>query len=154
MPAPPLLTLMQLLAIRLSPQAGKSLVIPRTRGRETRSRYASSMLIATHHGRNDAATDDVNMKMKHFLPAALAGVDHSTKTIVQSLFFCQLGCQQQHIAEQGGMGIFGLHQRSQMKLGDQHEVHRRDRMDVMKGEQLIVFIHLATRNFTACDFAK
>src|SRR5450759_3017251 len=94
------------------------------------------------------------MKMKHFLPAALAGVDHSTKTIVQSLFFCQLGCQQQHLAEQGGMGIFGLHQRSQMKLGDQHEVHRCDRVDVMKGEQLIVFIHLAARNFTVCNFTK
>src|SRR5450631_17957 len=51
-------------------------------------------LIAPHHGWNDAATDDVNMKMKHFLPATLAGVDHSAETMIQSLFFCQPGRQQ------------------------------------------------------------
>src|SRR3989338_4954848 len=41
-----------------------------------------------------------------------------------------------------------------MQLRDHHEMYWRDRVDVVKRQQLVVFVHLAAGNFAACDFAK
>src|SRR5574340_641119 len=96
----------------------------------------------------------MHMKMRHFLPAALAGVDHGTEAVFQTLIARQFGSHHQHLAEQGGMAIPGLGQRSQMQLRDQHEMHRRDRVDVVERQQLVVLIHLAAGNLAAHYFAE
>jgi hypothetical protein len=41
-----------------------------------------------------------------------------------------------------------------VQLGDQHDVHLRDWVDVVEGKQLTVIIHLSARDFTANYLAK
>lgn len=81
-----------------------------------------------------SATHNVNMQMPHFLPAAFARIDHGAKAIGQSLLSGQSGCQHQHRAQQSHMLLVCLHQRNNVLLGYQHEMHGGCRVDVMEGD--------------------
>src|SRR5664279_3864394 len=52
------------------------------------------------------------------------------------------------------MLFLSLQQRDQMQLGNKHEVYRGDRVDVVEGQHVGVFIHFFARNLAAHDLAE
>ena len=100
----------------------------------------------------------MHMKVVDFLAAFGAGVDHHAKAAfrigVAALLLRQPGCERKHVAQQGA--VFGLHLgHGRDVLFRQHqEVDGRTRMDVMKGKDLVVLLHLARGNLAGNDFAE
>src|SRR5471030_1562941 len=47
-----------------------------------------------------------------------------------------------------------IHQRGNVRLGDDHEVHRCHRVDVVERENVLVLVHLFARNLALDDFAE
>jgi hypothetical protein len=52
------------------------------------------------------------------------------------------------------MLFFCLQQGNHMLFGYQHKMYRRNRINVMKGENFIVLVHFAAWYFAARNFAK
>src|SRR5512139_802831 len=101
-----------------------------------------------------AAAEYVNVKMEHFLAAAASGVDQRLEAGVESLFFRQARCQQQHPAELRLVRGRAVGQRRDVQLRNDQEVDARKRMDVVKRQHLVVFVDLAARDVAGDDLAE
>src|SRR5574340_2257 len=104
--------------------------------------------------RNAFAADYMDMQMEHVLPTAAASIDHSANPVGQTLLLRQLRRKQQRSEERAVVALVAVRQRIHMLLGDDHEVHPRDRVDVVKRQHLVIFVHLPAGNFTGHDFAE
>ena len=102
--------------------------------------------------------DHVHVQMVHLLPALFPGIDLHPKAPgrigVAALLRRQLGGKGEDAAQQSGIGWLGVRQRSDVALRDDQKMHRGPRGDVVKGQQLFVFIHFAAGDVARSDFAK
>lgn len=100
----------------------------------------------------------MQMKMVDFLPTFKPRVYHDAKTTVRIRIAALLQCQfwrQRHHAPKYSCVICGdLRHRRDMPLGDHQEVDRRPRFDVVKDEDLFIFIDSLRRDLTRGDFAE
>ena len=98
------------------------------------------------------------MHVVNLLAALFAGVGDQPKTTlgigIHALLQRQLGHQHHHAAQHGGVLRLGLGQRGNVGFGNDEEMHRRPRVDVVEREQLFVFIDFFAGNFPRDDFAK
>src|ERR1700690_1560020 len=92
--------------------------------------------------------------MKHFLSATAPGVDQGLKAGFQPLLFGQSGCKRQHPAEQLLMFRPAIRERWNMDLGDEHEMHTCEGVDVVKSQNFIVFIHFLARHLPGNNLAE
>ena len=98
------------------------------------------------------------MQMRHLLPAMRTGIDHHPKAAVRirlaALFQRQFGRQRHDLAHQRGIVCAQLRHGGNVALGDHQKMHRRPRSNVMKGEDVVIFVHLAGGNLPGGNFAK
>ena len=92
--------------------------------------------------------------MKNILPSHAPGIDDGAEPVRRSLLGCQPVCKQQHLPQHLLVAFIDLRQRVDVLLRNQHEVHRRHRVDVVECQDLVVLVHLAAGDFTPDDLAE
>ena len=98
------------------------------------------------------------MQMVNLLSTLGAGVGNQPKTTlrvgVHALLQGQFGGEQQHAPQQRLVLGADLRHGRNVQFGDDEEMDRRPRVDVMEGKNLFVFIDFFARNLAGNDFAK
>ena len=118
-------------------------------------RLASIELLGNRFANGAArGTPDMDVKMIHLLPAGLSVVDYDTKTVAKALLSGQFAHRAEQMAQQRLVAQIGIEQIDQMPLGHHEKVHWRGGVDVMEGEDVLVFINLAAWDFAANNTAK
>ena len=88
----------------------------------------------------------MHVKVKHLLPAFLAVVGEDSESALarqlQALLRRKLGSQHQHFTKQWRMLRIDEHQGLNVIFGNQQKMHRRPRIDVVKGVDILVFVDL------------
>lgn len=104
------------------------------------------------------ATHHVDMQVVHLLATLCAGIDHHAKTAfwirVAALLQRQLRRQRHDAPQQCLIGLRDMRHRDDVLFRHDQKVHRCCRMDIVKGEKFIVFIHLAAGDLTCSDLAE
>jgi len=110
---------------------------------------------ASAHRSHRPSAEDVEMEVEHDLSARLATVDDLPVACVgDALLARQPGGDDQHPAEQTGVLAGRVIEGRQMILGDHQEVDRRDGVDIVERQQLVVLEELLARDLTGYDLAK
>ena len=94
------------------------------------------------------------MQMIHLLLPDPPAVDDCPETVRGTRLAGQAARHGQHLPEGGVVLHPGLIQSRHVRLGDDQEVHRGDRADVMKSEDLFILVQLAGRNRPRDDLAE
>src|SRR5688572_855179 len=94
------------------------------------------------------------MQMIHVLPADPAGVHDGAEAVRGPLLAREPPGEREHVPQHRGIGLAALGERVDVALGDDHEVHRRLRVDVVEGEHLGVLVDLAARDLAFDDLAE
>ena len=98
------------------------------------------------------------MQMVNLLSALGAGVGDKPKTTlgvgVHALLQGQFGGEQQHAPQQRLVLGADLRHGRNVQFGDDEEMDRRPRVDVVEGKNLFVFIDFFARDLAGNDFAK
>ena len=101
---------------------------------------------------------DMPLQVVDLLPALPTCVDHQSKAAIRirlaPFLLGQAWGQHHHAPHQTLMLIFQLGHGNDVLFGHQQEMHGRPRMDVVKSQQFVVFVDLATRNGPGNDLAK
>ncbi len=100
------------------------------------------------------AADDVDVQMIHVLPADPPGVHDGAEASGEPCSRARRPAMREHPAQHRAHGVRRLGERVDMLLGDDHEVHRRQRVDVVEGEHVVVLVHLAAGNLALHDLAE
>ena len=101
-----------------------------------------------------AAAEQVEVEMVDGLAAIAAAVDDDSIAAIEFLFRSDLAYDEHHVSEQGGIrGIDGRQGRDRF-LGDNEDVHRRLRRDVVKGEAKVVLMNDLCRDLLVDDTLK
>src|SRR4029077_2333305 len=101
-----------------------------------------------------AAAEEVQVQMKNRLARAGAVVEHSAIPREQEEFLGQLARRHLQLAEQRLVARLGVVQRGEMFLRAKENVRRRLRVDVFKGEHVVILIDELRGNLFRRDFAK
>ena len=80
------------------------------------------------------------MQVIYGLAAVFARVDHGAKSLCQPLRGCQFSGDREHIAEQGRMLAGCVRERLQVEAGYDEKVDGGLRMEVGKGDYLIILV--------------
>ena len=100
----------------------------------------------------------MHVQVQHLLPALPAVVDDDSESALtlklQALFRRKPGSQHQYFTKQWRIALIHKHQRLDVLFRDQQKMHRRPRVDVVEGEDVIVFEELFRRDFAGGDFAE
>ena len=100
----------------------------------------------------------MNMQVMYFLTTFCTGICNDAKAAfwvrLAPLLNGKSGCQHHHSAKQGSMLRLDLRHRQDMRFRNDQEMNRCPGIDVMKGENFIVFINLAAWNGARSYFAK
>src|SRR5690348_8148849 len=98
----------------------------------------------------------MHVQVEHGLSAAGIAVDHAAIAVFGKAFALGvLRRRQQQLADQWRLGFAAVVQgRQRFVLGDEQHVHRRLRMDVAKGEDVVVFVHHVGGNLAADDLVE
>jgi len=98
------------------------------------------------------------MQMVNLLSTLGAGVGNQPKTTlrvgVHALLQGQFGGEQQHAPQQRLVLGADLRHGRNVQFGDDEEMDRRPRVDIVKGKNLFVFIDFFARYLAGNDFAK
>src|SRR6266853_425183 len=92
--------------------------------------------------------------MIHLLPAHTSGVYDDAKTVGRPLLACQARRHGEDLAQHGLVAHVAIRERIDVFLGDDHEVNRGERMDVMEGENIGVLVHFPAGDFSPDDLAE
>lgn len=92
------------------------------------------------------ATKQVNMKMIHGLSAISAGVDDRAIAVVQMQSARQLSSYSVQVADKDVVGLSCLRQRGDMPSRNDQHMRRRLRVDVSKGNRLVILKQKLRRN--------
>jgi hypothetical protein len=100
----------------------------------------------------------MHMQMVHLLTPVLAGVDHNSKAPLWvgecTLLQGQLTRFDHDFAHDGLMRWAQLGHRRDVGFGDHQKMDRRPWFDVVKGQNVLVFMNFSGRNLTRNNFAK
>ena len=103
-------------------------------------------------------TDHMHMQMLHLLPSLVTGVDHhpepALRVRIAPLLQGQLRHQGHDLAHECRVLILQMSHGRDVGLGNDQKMHRRPRVDVVKGINFVIFINLATGDVALGDFAK
>src|ERR1700682_203534 len=119
----------------------------------SRCRVPESFL-RDHSRKGIRAADDVDMQMIHVLSSHPTGVDDGPEAVGRALLAGERAGLRHHLAEHLGVLDAHVRQRIHVLLGDDHEVHRRERIDVVEGEHVVVLVHLAAGDLAGHDLAE
>jgi len=101
-----------------------------------------------------ALPEHVHMDVVNRLPAEIVAVHHQAETFLAALFAGQaLGAVEQ-VPGQWLVAFLQVIEGGDVSFRDQQKVNGCLRRDIVKGDDLIVFIELARRNFTSDDLAE
>src|SRR5712671_6809815 len=107
-----------------------------------------------HRAQGFRAADDVDVQMIHLLPAHTSGVDDDAKAVGRPLLARQARRHGEELAQHSLVARVAIRQRIDMFLGDDHEMHRGERMDVMKGENIGVLVDFSAGDLSPDDLAE
>src|SRR5258708_39128281 len=91
--------------------------------------------------------------MIHLLPAHTSGVDDDAKAVGRPLLARQARRHGEELTQHSLVARVAIGQRIDMFLGDDHEVHRGERMDAMEGENGRVLVDFPARDLSPPDLA-
>src|SRR5690606_16057384 len=98
------------------------------------------------------------MQVIDFLAAFAAGVHHEAKAAIMAgcaaVVKGQLLHERHHSTQPGGVVGSDVGQRAHVVLRHHQQVNGRGRIDVVKGDELIVFVNLLGGNVARGDLAK
>src|SRR2546423_1627314 len=112
------------------------------------------LALRDHARKRVGAADDVDMKMIHVLTPDPAGVDDRAEAVGRALLAREPRGTREDAPQHVRVGVGRRGERIDVLLGDDHEVHRRHRIDVVEGEHLLVLVHLAARDLARDDLAE
>src|SRR5215831_17695710 len=92
--------------------------------------------------------------MIHLLPPHTPRVDDDAKTVGRALLASQPRRLGEDLAEDRLMALVALRKRRDVLLGDDHEMHRGERMDVVERQHVRVLVDLSAGNLAAYDLAE
>jgi hypothetical protein len=101
-----------------------------------------------------APAHEVDVEVVDGLAAFGAGADDDAVAFAEPLLARDVGRCVKKTAKQGFVSGFSMGQRREMLLRDDQNVRRRLWVDVVEGEDLIVFPNLLRRNRAGSDFAE
>src|SRR6266853_1680637 len=107
-----------------------------------------------HRAQGFRAADDVDVQMIHLLPAHTSGVDDDEKAVGRPLLARQARRHGEELAQHSLVARVAIGQRIDMFLGDDHEMHRGERMDVMEGENVGVLVDFPAGDLSPDDLAE
>ena len=100
----------------------------------------------------------MHVQMMDLLPAFPTGVDHQPKTAIRvrlaAFLLGQAWSQHHHAPHQSLVLFFQLGHGNDVQFGHQKEMHRRPWMDVVKSQELVIFVDLAAGNDPGNDLAE
>src|SRR3990172_5070085 len=94
------------------------------------------------------------MNMIHLLVSHPPRVDDGAKALGRPFLAGKLAGKRQHPAEGAVLRHAGVVQRGHVLLGDDQEVHRRLRPDVVERKNVLVLVNLLGRDLAPDDFAE
>src|SRR6267142_3936205 len=92
--------------------------------------------------------------MIHLLPTHTSCVDDDAKAVGRALLARQARDRGQDSAQDRLMAHVAVGERSDVLLGDDHEMHRGERMDVVERENIRVLVDLSAGDLAADDLAE
>src|SRR5205085_9336010 len=92
--------------------------------------------------------------MRHFLVGDPTGIDDGAKTVGRSLLAREPAGQHHDLAERRLIAFADIVERRNVPLWNQHEMHGRLWVDVVKPEDFGVLVYLAARYLAAHDLAE
>src|SRR6185437_9127789 len=101
-----------------------------------------------------AATEQVEVEVEDALAGVGADVEHGAEAVGQTALAGEVGGFELELAYQGCVLGGGVRQIFQVALGDQQDVRRRAGLDVLEGEDALIFVDLAGGNLALDDAAE
>ena len=100
------------------------------------------------------SSQKVDVKMKHRLPSSRTHVQHSAVSLLDVALACNLSRRQ--VAAANHFGVFGLRLFQSRKMFPGNDQHMRGslRVDVFKGQHVLVLVNLLGGNFAAENAAE
>ena len=96
----------------------------------------------------------MHVQVSNFLAAVAPSVDHDAEAVLGSLLAGKTRRKRKHFTQKRGVARIGMRERCKVLLRDDEKVNGRLRVDVLKGEDFIVFIDLGRRDLSLGDFAE
>jgi len=101
------------------------------------------------------AANQVQVQVENRLSTVRAGVDYRPVAILMdTLFACQLCGNNEHMSHEGLISRGKLVERMDVLVGNDQDMDRRSRVEIMESRHLFVAIDDAGRGFTVDNFAK
>ena len=91
----------------------------------------------------------MNMQVRNFLTAVAAGVDHRSETVFAAGLFCKNRHKIDHFTQQCRIFGSGVGQRLNVLFGNDQKMHGGLGVNVIEGDDVIVFLNLAGGNIAA-----
>lgn len=88
------------------------------------------------------------------LPAFLARIHHRAETLRQALFFRDLLRHRVQMSQQPLIARRKVRERRDVFARDQHDMHRRLRMNVREGHSIVILVKLLRRNLSRGNLAE
>lgn len=109
-------------------------------------------------------TNDVRMEMVHLLPAVGPGVDQRFKSAAgaavglhfktATMLLRQFRCKQQHLTQHSRLPFVAVGQGRHMLLRHDQQMHGRGRINIVKSDQVVIFMNSIRWNDASDDLAK
>src|SRR6266568_4268206 len=107
-----------------------------------------------HRAQGFRAADDMHVQMIHLLSADTSGVDDRAETVGRPLLARQARRHGEDLAEERLLAHAAVRERIDVLLGDDHEMHRGKRVDVVEGEDVGVLVDFLAGDLAPHDLAE
>jgi hypothetical protein len=110
--------------------------------------------VLTRRPTEAASAEEMDMKVEHRLTCVGADVDYGPVATLQTSLTGNLGGGEVAVADDLRITGLGFFETGEVALGDDQHVGRSLRVNVLKGNDLVVLIYLFGGNFTRDDLAE
>src|SRR5690606_1733812 len=140
----------------------RSFLVPNTKRTMTSTISQCQMLkepiplsLTLQHGRQGIGpAQNMKVQMIHLLQSDSSGVHDGAKAVGAALLACNPARRNHQTPHCRLVFLTEVSHRVDVRLGDHQHMHRRNRVDVVEGEDMLVLIHLLRRNLATCDAAE
>ena len=94
------------------------------------------------------------MNMIHLLATYPSSVHDGSKPVVTPLLLGQLPRNGHYFSHHGNVFFSGISQRGNVLFRNNQKVHWRSWLDVVKREDILVFVYFSARDFPSDNFAE